>query len=252
MEINLPSRARGRETNYLVYIPGPDVPRPTIFLLHGAQESHLIWKERFGRELLDLAQELNVNLVMPDGDHFGWYLDSPFKKNSRLEQYLMRELFADLRSRFQLDESRIGVLGISMGGHGALTLALKNPNRFKAISSISGFTDLGIHSDSDPINEDLQLTGVLGPYSTQSQIWRQNSAYYLTRMHPQALKDTSIVLTVGISDPVTLGENRQYHRLLEDLGLTHDYFEERGGFSWELWQEKVPEQLTLLAERLKL
>jgi S-formylglutathione hydrolase FrmB/lysophospholipase L1-like esterase len=250
MEVNLPSRARGRETSYLMYLPGPETPRPTIILLHGTQESYLVWKDRFGRQLFDLANELDINLVMPDGDLYGWYLDSPIKKNSRLEQYIMHELMGDLLTRFSLDKSRMGILGISMGGHGALTLSLKYPSTFKALSSISGLTDLALHSQ-DSLGENLHLEEVLGPYSTHSLDYLKNSAYHLTRQNPQALSQSSIILEVGLSDPVTLAENRQYHRLLGELGLQHEYLESRGGFSWDLWQNKVPEHIAILAQKLK-
>jgi S-formylglutathione hydrolase FrmB len=251
MEVNLPSKARGKETRYLAYLPGPEEEsRPTVFLFHGEGEDYLVWRERHGKELFALAQKLRINLVMPDGDPFGWYLDSPWKKNSRLESYIMEELWNDLSGRLRMDLERVGALGLGMGGHGALTLALKHPGRFRAISSISGITDLEAHGLSDPFEKDLRLSEVLGPYFPESLPWRENSAYFLTRRSPGALAGSSVFLSVGSSDPVALAENRQYHRLLSDLSLGHRYMEERGGRSWELWQKLVPEHLALLSGKL--
>jgi S-formylglutathione hydrolase FrmB len=250
VEVSLPSKARGRETNYLVYLPTPDDKRPTIFLLHGAGEDYLVWRERFGKDLMDLAKELNVNLVMPDGDPYGWYLDSLLKKNSRLELYLMEELWPDLFGRFSLDPTRVGVLGINMGGHGALTLALKYPGAFKAVFSLSGITDLELHGAGNLYEDDLKLSEVLGPYEDQSHVCRNNSAYFLTRKNPESLSGLSLGLSVGLSDPVALAENRQYHRLLSDLGLRHEYREERGDHSWTLWREKAKYGLTFLSNAL--
>ncbi|MDR2350153.1 MAG: prolyl oligopeptidase family serine peptidase, partial [Deltaproteobacteria bacterium] len=250
LEVNLPSKARGGETNYAVYLPGPEVERPTLFLLHGVGEDYLIWKDVFGRELLNLAQTLDVNLVMPDGDFYGWYLDSDHKKNSKMESYLMEELWPDLSQRFPFDPERVGALGISMGGHGVLTLALKHPGRFKAVSSLSGITDLELHGPRDPWHASLNIAEVLGPHSSRTRDWRNNSAYHLTRMSPRALENTKLFLTVGKSDPIVLAENRQYHRLLTDLDLDHVYSEDSGDHSWDLWREKVPEHLALLAAGL--
>jgi S-formylglutathione hydrolase FrmB/lysophospholipase L1-like esterase len=250
VEVNLPSKARAKETNYLIYLPGPDEIRPTVFLLHGAKEDYLVWRERYGKDLLTLAKELNLNFVMPDGDPYGWYLDSPLKKNSRLEYYIMEELWPDLMGRFTLDPTRVGILGINMGGHGALTLALKRPGAFKAVSSISGVTDLELHGAGNLFEDLLRLKDVLGPYREQSQAWQNNSAYFLTRKSPENLKGTALILSVGTSDPVTLAENRQYHRLLSDLALPHEYREERGDHSWTLWKEKVPEHLAFLSKAL--
>jgi S-formylglutathione hydrolase FrmB/lysophospholipase L1-like esterase len=250
VEISLPSKARGKETNYLVYLPTPDEKRPTVFLLHGTGEDYLVWKERYGRDLMEMAKELNLNLVMPDGDPYGWYLDSPFKKNSRLELYLMEELWPDLMGRFLLDPDRVGVLGINMGGHGALTLALKYPGAFKAVYCLSGITDLELHGAGNLYENDLRLTDVLGPYRYQRRIWQNNSAYFLTRKNPIGLKGLALSLSVGLSDPVTLAENRQYHRLLSDLGITHEYAEERGDHSWTLWRGKALEGLSFLSNAL--
>ncbi|MDR1166842.1 MAG: DUF459 domain-containing protein [Deltaproteobacteria bacterium] len=251
VEVNLPSKARSKQTSYLIYLPGSEIPRPTVFLLHGVQEDQNVWKDRLGRSLLDLAQALNVNLVMPDGEPFGWYLDSPFKKNSRQELYLTQELLPDLLRRFQIDPARVGIMGVSMGGHGALTLALKNPGLFRAVGSIGGVTDLELHREGSALDGGLRLEEVLGPAEAQNgRHWRQNGAYYLTRLNPEALRESSVFLTVGKSDELALGENRQYHRLLADLGLEHQYEEARGNHSWDLWRDAAPRRLADLAAAL--
>jgi enterochelin esterase-like enzyme len=96
----------------------------------------------------------------------------------------------------------------------------------------------------------MRLEDILGPHEGQSRLWRQNSAYHLTREKPEALRGASIYISVGKSDDLLLGENRQYHRLLNDLGLPHEYEEPRGDHSWNLWETELPRQLNLLAEKL--
>ncbi|MDR1080892.1 MAG: DUF459 domain-containing protein, partial [Deltaproteobacteria bacterium] len=252
IEVNLPSRARMRETSYLLCLPGPeDVSRPTVILLHGPDENYLVWRERFGRDLVDLARSLNVNLIMPDGDPYGWYLDSPVKRDSRVETYIMRELLPDASERFLMDPGRVGLLGVSMGGHGALTLALKHPGRFRSVSSISGITVLESHIGDPAGAPPLKVESVLGPYRTQGALWRQNSAYHMVRRDPGAAAGTYIDLTVGVADQVALGENRQFHRLLNDLSVPHGYREgQRGGHDWSLWAEEVPGRIAEVAGRL--
>ncbi|MDR2353495.1 MAG: DUF459 domain-containing protein [Deltaproteobacteria bacterium] len=245
VEVNFSSKARSKDTNYLIYLPDPEKTRPTVILLHGPEENHLVFKERFGWNLLELSETLDINLVMPDGDPYGWYLDSPYKKNSRLERYLIQELIPDLIARFRIDPNQLGILGISMGGHGALTLALKNPTTFKIVGSISGIVDLGIHTGFFPEDQNWRISEVLGP--PQGNLWRNHSAYYLTKDNPQIFENIPLFLTVGKLDEVALGENRQYHRLLNDLGIFHTYSEEKGGHSWDLWETLLPRVLTNLA-----
>jgi S-formylglutathione hydrolase FrmB/lysophospholipase L1-like esterase len=252
LEVNLPSRARSKETSYLLCIPGPDdLPRPTVLLLHGPDEGYQVWRERFGGDLVDLARRLNANLIMPDGDPYGWYLDSPVKRDSRLESYILRELLPDAAGRFRLDPARVGLLGVSMGGHGALTLALKHPETFQAAGSVSGITVLESHASDPEGSVPFRLADVLGPYRPQSRPWLQNGAYHLTRRSPQAAPAGKLSLSVGLADPVALAENRQYHRLLEDLSISHDYRELPGGVhGWELWTSEIPRQLALVAGSL--
>jgi S-formylglutathione hydrolase FrmB/lysophospholipase L1-like esterase len=252
LEVNLPSRARSRETNYLLYIPGPeDAARPTVVLLHGPDEGYTVWRERLGSGLLELAQKLGVNLVMPDGDPFGWYLDSPVKRNSRLETYIMKELLPDAGGRFRIDPDRVGLLGVSMGGHGALTLSLKHPGLFRSVGSVSGITVLESHPRDPEGGPPLRVESVLGPYQSRGRLWRENSAYQLTRRAPSPLAGTALSLSVGSADPVALAENRQYHRLLNDLSIPHEYLEDAGaGHDWDLWSREVPRQLASIAGSL--
>lgn len=69
------------------------------------------------------------------GTGAGFYLDAtvdPWNKNYRMYTYITDELPALLREHFpSLDQERVSIFGHSMGGHGALTIALKNQNRFK-------------------------------------------------------------------------------------------------------------------------
>ena len=107
-----------------------------------------------------IAAELGVVLIMPDtsprGDHVpdedrydfgkgaGFYLDAtkmPWMKNFAMETYIRDELIFWIKTELPfVDIHRIGISGHSMGGHGALTLHLKNPTLFKSCSAFSPIT----------------------------------------------------------------------------------------------------------------
>lgn len=83
---------------------------------------------------------------VPDDDSFdigqgaGFYLDAsedPWNKNFNMETYVKHELSELVFRNFNLDQSRQGITGHSMGGMGALNLALKNQNQFKSVSAFS-------------------------------------------------------------------------------------------------------------------
>ena len=102
------------------------------------------------------AAELGIILVNPDtsprgdevasGDHWdigqgaGFYIDAtqqPWAPHFKMESYVSQELYDLAISSFPVDASRIGIFGHSMGGHGALTLAFKHPQRFKSVSAFA-------------------------------------------------------------------------------------------------------------------
>ena len=102
------------------------------------------------------ASELGVMIVAPDtsprgdkvpddeaydfGQGAGFYLtatEKPWEKHFRMDQYIMEELPSIIRSNFAADMRRQSIFGHSMGGHGALTLALKNPGHFRSVSAFS-------------------------------------------------------------------------------------------------------------------
>jgi S-formylglutathione hydrolase len=74
------------------------------------------------------------------GSGAGFYVDAtqePYSENYRMYSYIVDELAALVASEFPVDLGRQGIFGHSMGGHGALTIALKNPDRFKSCSAFA-------------------------------------------------------------------------------------------------------------------
>ena len=104
-----------------------------------------------------VAAELGIAIVAPDtsprGDDVpddkdsydfgmgaGFYLDAtqePWRKHYRMYSYLAEELPWLVASNFAVDPTRVGIFGHSMGGHGALTIALNNPARYRSVSAFA-------------------------------------------------------------------------------------------------------------------
>jgi S-formylglutathione hydrolase FrmB/lysophospholipase L1-like esterase len=250
-EISLDSKALGREVKYLAYVPQAPGPFPAVFLLPGLGESHQAFAQRLGPSLWQLAEARRLLLVMVDPVGPSWYLDSPGQASSRYKTHFFRELLPHALARLPIQPDRLGLLGLGMGGHGALSLALTEPGRFGAIAALSPVTDLSLHPDDQPQNPAaLRIEAALGPYNERPNLWRGASAYWLTRQNPQALADSRLFLSVGRSDQLVLAENRQYHRLLSELSLPHQYREDSGGHDWEFWARQLPTHLGFLAESL--
>ena len=137
-----PAAAELAKVPVLYYLAGLTCTEETATIKAGAQR---------------LAAEHGLALVMPDtsprgagvaGEDDGWdfgsgagfYLDAtqePWSTNYRMYSYVTQELPGIVNSTFAVDAMRTGIFGHSMGGHGALTIALKNPDAYRSVSAFA-------------------------------------------------------------------------------------------------------------------
>ena len=149
---------------FAVYVPPEEIhkgPRPVLYWLSGltCTEQNFITKSGYQK----IAAELGLIVVAPDtsprgpdldgnevpddaegaydfGLGAGFYVNAtedPWSRHYNMYAYVTEELVSAVGSAFPVDASRSGILGHSMGGHGALTLHLKNPEIFKTCSAFS-------------------------------------------------------------------------------------------------------------------
>lgn len=142
---------------FALYLPPQSTQRPcpVLWFLAGLTCTEETATIKAGAQRL--AAELGLALVMPDtsprdtgfdgatgdwefGEGAGFYLDAtqaPWAAQFRMRSYVAEELPALLAAQFPVDTSRAGIFGHSMGGHGALTLALAYPQRYRAVSAFA-------------------------------------------------------------------------------------------------------------------
>lgn len=145
------------ESRFGIYLPAQALAGqacPTLFYLAGltCTEETFAIKAHAQR----LAAQLGLILVTPDtsprgeqvaqGDHWdigqgaGFYINAtqaPWAEHFQMESYVVEELYDLVIQQFSVQAERIGIFGHSMGGHGALTLALKHPEKFKSVSAFA-------------------------------------------------------------------------------------------------------------------
>ena len=152
-----PSRETGTEMTFGIYLPpqaGAGDPLPVLWYLSGLTCTHANVVEKGGYQRV--CAELGLILVAPDtsprgddvpddpdydfGQGAGFYVDATqelFARNYRMYSYIVSELPALLEANFPADPARQAITGHSMGGHGALTLALRNPGRYRSVSAFA-------------------------------------------------------------------------------------------------------------------
>lgn len=151
------SSETGTKMRFGLFLPpqAKDGKVPVLFWLSGltCTEDNFITKAGAQR----VASELGIAIVAPDtsprglgyageddaydfGTGAGFYVDAteaPWKNGYRMYSYVAKELPALVLANFPLREDRMGIFGHSMGGHGALTIAMKHPDRFRTVSAFA-------------------------------------------------------------------------------------------------------------------
>lgn len=206
------SREIGLPMRFSVYLPPQAAhgPVPAVLYLAGLTCNEETFMTKAGAQAR--AAELGMALIAPDtsprgagvpgeaeswdfGVGAGFYLDAtqaPWATHYRMESYIVAELLPLLFKALPLDGERIGIFGHSMGGHGALTLALRHPGLFKSLSAFA------------PICAPTQcawgrkaFAGYLGPDVAS---WQHHDASALMRRSTSAPYPGGILIDQGLGD----------------------------------------------------
>ncbi len=150
------SESTNCEMTFSIYLPeNPDSSNlKTLIWLSGLTCTEENFRIKSGVQRI--ASELNMIIVspdtsprgegVPDDEHYalgqgaGFYLDatsSLWDKHFRMYSYITKDLMGVITDNFDIDTEKMGILGHSMGGHGALSIAIKNPGLFKTVSAFS-------------------------------------------------------------------------------------------------------------------
>ena len=206
-------------------------PFPVFYLLHGLSDDHTIWLRRTSIERYVAGVPLIV--VMPDGGR-SFYCDAV--SGLPYEQYMLEDVIGFVDRTFATIPRRKGrvIGGLSMGGYGALKLALKYPDRFCSAVSHSGCLDAArlVREQQNP--ERMLIFG-RRPDGGKDDLFA--IARKLKRGKAPALR-----IDCGTED-FLLDHNRRFHAHLKRLRLPHEYEEFPGAHTWDYWDRHVQEEI---------
>jgi S-formylglutathione hydrolase FrmB len=208
---------------------------PVVYLLHGYSDNYAKWVKTVP-SIKSLSTQLQQIIVCPDGGFSSWYFDSPIDTAYQYESYIAKDLVSFVDSHYSSIANRSGraITGLSMGGHGALYIAIRNKDLFAHAGSMSGGVDLRFSTKK------YDIAKRIGAFETNPQEWDDRSVVNMVGSLKN--KDLDLIIDCGVSD-FFYQINAALHRRLMSLNIDHDYIERPGSHNWEYWTNSIKYQL---------
>jgi putative tributyrin esterase len=242
MRVILPEKTERRIRSLGMSGTGRDVSfrgHPTLWLLHGLSDDESTWSRSTSIERY--VEPLGLSLVMPNV-HRSFYTN--MHKGYRYWDFVSQELPEKARGFFPLSSVREDnfVAGLSMGGYGALKLALILPERFAAAASLSGVTDVAQWADEG--TEDFELVFGTGEP-------RRGSAHDLFQLATSLANSDRpkprLYQCCGTEDSLH-AQNLRFRDAIQDLDFDYLYEEGPGDHDWDYWDKAIARVLSWLEQ----
>lgn len=267
------SAALGREARYGIFLPrGYDAEEnahrryPVVIWLHGMFEDHERFARRGGGSVLDrMLGEGSFPpalFVCPDGGRTKFWVNG--LRSGRYEDYVVHDLLEHLRATYRVDDRREAraIMGVSMGGYGALGIAFRHPRRFVAVAAHSAAI-----FPPDPENlpprfqrvraswgRRLGLDAIFGD-PPDKKLWQHDNPLWLAEtVAAERLEGLAIYFDCGTRDRYGFQEpNAALHRILERRKIPHTFrlvVDGRHGWRSGYNRAQLPHSLAFVAAAL--
>ena len=203
---------------------------PVVYVIHGFSDNYKKWDENanVGR----FADQYNMIIVTPDGGYDSWYFDAPEDPTYRYETFISKELIKYIDSHYKTvpEKKMRAVTGQSMGGHGAMYLAIRHKDIFGSVGSTSGGLDIR------PFPKNWGISKRLGTIEEHPENWEKHTVINVV----DSLKngELNIVFDCGYDD-FFYQVNCNMHEKLLKMGIAHDFFRRPGNHSWGYWNNSI-------------
>lgn len=261
----LQSKILNKEVAYSVYLPpGYQTSQrtyPVVYLLHGYTDDNTGWVQfgeinRYADKAISEGTIPPMIIVMPNADS-SWYINS-YDGKENYEDFFVRELVPSVEKQFLIKGTRAyrAVCGLSMGGYGALILAMKHPELFVASAPLSAavFDDdaiVGMNDKSyDQMLGQLYGRGLKGK-SRLTTAWYNNSVMKLAA--EKSVGELSRVrywIDCGDDDFLSKG-NCELHILLSERKIPHEFRMRDGNHTWNYWRTGIVDALAFIGESFR-
>ncbi len=234
---------------YWIYLPATYTTTtsqryPTLYMLHGSPGSPADWfvagHAATTADILIAEHKMRATIIIsPDGNgpiyHFSEWANS-FDGRQRMEDAIALDLVAFIDNHYRTITSakERAIAGLSMGGYGAVNIALHHPNVFHKVISLGGY---------------FQATGPVFGSGTNALAYQQLNSpaiFIRTVQGKQALLNDFIIIGAGTSDKSFYHKDISFYQDLLSLKASTQLISNTGDHSWSLWSLQLREALPLL------
>jgi S-formylglutathione hydrolase FrmB len=252
---NVPSKILGHPVPYCVLLPpsydAANTNRyPVLYYFHGLGGDEQTLVSGGGWDLIqDLwdRHEIGEFIIAAPAAGRSFYINSRDGR-VRYEDFLIREFFPFIESHYRMQPGRRnrGVTGMSMGGYGALRIALVHPELFGSVSAHSPALIAKLPRGEFDSQDSFGVMGLLGsafgnPFDPA--FWERNSPFTIVRNGPRP-KGLAIYFDCGTDDDFGFYNGaKAFHELLDSRGIPHEFHLYPGRHNWAYFTEHLPASL---------
>lgn len=241
-ELNLFSESLGTQQQVSVILPQESMSgviganqqtqiknRKTLYLLHGLSDNHTTWMRMTSIERY--AQENGLCVVMPFADK-SFYCD--MKYGGKYYTYIAKELPKLIESFFNVSDKREDrfLAGNSMGGYGALKIALRESDSFSAVAALSAVSD--IVGGKEMFCDEFRSV-----FGDEMEIPESEDLFALAKQVDKNQKKPRVLMRVGTED-FLYDSNVKLRDFFKTLSFDYTYQETPGKHDWCFWEESIP------------
>lgn len=243
------SAALNRAMQYRVLLPthiASGTRLPVVYLLHGNGGGFRDWSNY--SDVAHFAAQ-GLILIMPEASQ-SYYTNAAHRPQDCYEDYIVHDLLNDVENRFPASKERAdrAIVGVSMGGFGAIKIALRHPELFVFAGGLSPAIDVPSRSFSwKRFRQSYAFYEIFG--STGSATRRENNPFVLVQSADPA-KVPYLFLSCGDQEPL-LAPNRRFASVLSKHHFSYEFHIMRGGHNWAQWDNSMPECFRVLFKYIK-
>lgn len=235
--INIFSTSMNKSIKAVVIKPdnSADKVLPTLYLLHGYSGDYSNWVNKVPY-IKTLVDRYNYMVVCPDGGYGSWYWDIHEDQNYQYETFISKELVNHIEQKYTVCKERNGraITGLSMGGHGALYIGLRNQELYGAVGSTAGGVDFR------PFPNNWEINKRLGEYAVNKENWNNHTVVEL--LHLVKPNSQQYFIDCGIDD-FFYDVNKELHKRMTYLNIPHTFLSMPGKHNWDYWAQSIQFQM---------